>query len=63
MHALHRDLQTKYERAIEEIYRLQSVSLDLTRETEEQEKELIELREIKLEQESKLQLTQEQIRS
>ncbi len=54
MHALHRDLQAKYERALEDIYTLEYTNGVLTKESIEQKKELTELRSDKIENESKI---------
>ncbi len=54
MHALHRDLQAKYDRALEDIYDLEQKVSKLTKENIEQKQELTELRSDKIENESKI---------
>jgi hypothetical protein len=54
MHALHRDLQAKYQRSLEDIFTLEASNVTLSKTTSEQKTELISLRSTKVEHESKL---------
>ncbi len=54
MHSLHRDLQSKYERALEDIYRLEFGSKTVKEKYEIIESEVINLRSLKIEHESKI---------
>lgn len=54
MHALHRDLQAKYQRALEDIYQLESSNALLSRTASEQKSELVTLRSDKVENQSKI---------
>ena len=63
MHSLHRDLQAKYERAIEDIYRLEFKQKVLTEKNDDVEKEVINLRSMKIEHESKITYQEERIKS
>jgi hypothetical protein len=54
MHALHRDLQSKYSRALEDIYNFETSNSQLNKLATEQRVELIVLRSDKVEHESKI---------
>lgn len=54
MHALHRDLQAKYQRSLEDIYQLENQNHTFSKLVSDQKSELIELRSEKVESESKL---------
>jgi len=54
MHALHRDLQSKYQRALEDIYQLETSNSSLNKLAIDQKSELILLRSEKVEKDSKL---------
>lgn len=60
---MHRDLQAKYERALEDIYRLEGGSKNLTEKFELIETEVINLRALKIENESKINYQEERIKS
>lgn len=62
MHALHRDLQAKYQRALEDIYTLEKGNIGLTKLSAEQKAELTVLRAEKVENESKLLYQGERIK-
>lgn len=62
MHALHRDLQAKYQRAIEDIYTLENIKVDLSKLTGEQKSELIHLRSERVESESKILYQSERVK-
>ena len=63
LHSLHRDLQAKYERALEDIFRLDLMSKATVDRNEKMETELIELRSRKIEHESKINYQEERIRT
>ena len=63
LHSLHRDLQAKYERALEDIYRLEGSSKVLTEKFDMMETEVINLRALKIENESKINYQDERIKS
>jgi hypothetical protein len=54
MHALHRDLQCKYQRALEDIYHLETSNSSLNKLVNEQKSELVHLRSDKVEKDSKI---------
>lgn len=54
LHSLHRDLQAKYERAIDDIYRLEFNNKVFSEKNEKMETEVITLRSMKIEHESKI---------
>ena len=54
LHSLHRDLQAKYERALEDIYRLEFGSKAVKEKFDLIEVEVINLRALKIEHESKI---------
>lgn len=54
LHSLHRDLQAKYERAIDDIYRLEFKNKVFSEKNDEMETEVIALRSMKIEHESKI---------
>ena len=54
LHSLHRDLQAKYERSLDDIYKLEQIETSLKERCERYESELVELRSMKIEQESKI---------
>ena len=62
MHALHRDLQAKYERSLEDIYGLEKSNAGLTKLASDQRSELTVLRSEKVENESKLLYQGERIK-
>ena len=63
LHSLHRDLQAKYERALEDIYRLDASSKAMNEKFESMESEVINLRALKIEHESKINYQEERIKS
>lgn len=63
LHSLHRDLQAKYERALEDIYRLNAGSKALNEKFDHMEGEVINLRALKIENESKINYQEERIKS
>lgn len=62
MHALHRDLQAKYQRALEDIYALETSNASLTKTAAEQKTELVALRSEKVEHESKILFLGERVK-
>ena len=62
MHALHRDLQSKYQRALEDIYQLETSNSGLNKLVNDQKGELIHLRSDKVEKDSKLLYQDERIK-
>jgi DNA repair protein SbcC/Rad50 len=62
MHALHRDLQSKYQRALEDIYQLETSNAHLNKLASDQKTELISLRSDKVENESKILYQSERIK-
>ena len=54
LHSLHRDLQAKYERALEDIYNHENSSKMLRDKFDIVESEAINLRSLKIEQEAKI---------
>ena len=63
LHSLHRDLQAKYERALEDIYRLEGSNKALNEKFDILESEVINLRALKIEHESKINYQEERIKS
>ena len=63
LHSLHRDLQAKYERALEDIYRLEFGSKAIKEKYDIIEAEVITLRSLKIEHESKINYQDERIKS
>lgn len=63
LHSLHRDLQAKYERALEDIYNLDMSSKTIKEKYDIIEIEVINLRSLKIEQESKINYQDERIKS
>ena len=62
MHALHRDLQSKYQRALEDIFLLENQNHTFSKLVSEQKAELIELRSEKVENEAKIVYANERIK-
>lgn len=62
LHSLHRDLNSKYNRATEEIYGLEEIQKYNLQNIDEQKKELIMLRSVRIDQETKLAVQDEKIR-
>lgn len=60
---MHRDLQAKYERALEDIYRLEFGSKAIKEKYDIIEAEVITLRSLKIEHESKINYQEERIKS
>lgn len=60
---MHRDLQAKYERALEDIYRLEFSSKATKEKHDLIETEVIDLRSRKIEHESKINYQEERIKS
>ena len=54
LHSLHRDLQAKYERALEDIYRLDFNNRSIQEKYDILESEVVNLRSIRIENESKI---------
>ena len=63
LHSLHRDLQAKYERSLEDIYRLEFGSKTIKEKYDLVEAEVINLRSLKIEHESKINYQEERIKS
>ena len=63
LHSLHRDLQAKYERSLEDIYRLDASSRAMTEKFDTMESEVINLRALRIENESKINYQEERIKS
>lgn len=63
LHSLHRDLQAKYERALEDIYNLEFSGKALREKFDIFEKEVIELRAVKIENDSRIAYLEERIKS
>ena len=63
LHSLHRDLQSKYDRALEDIYRLEFASKTVKEKFDLIESEVINLRSLKIEHESKINYQEERIKS
>ena len=62
LHALHRDLTAKYNRAVEDIFNLEILNKDQAEQIEEHKVELIDLRAKRIEHEAKIQFQEEQIK-
>jgi hypothetical protein len=54
LHALHRDLTAKYNRAVEDIFNLETLNKDQSAQIEVMKTELIDLRAKRIENEAKL---------
>ncbi len=63
LHSLHRDLQAKYERALEDIYLLDFTQKAIKQKYDIIETEVVNLRALKIEQESKINYQEERIKS
>ena len=63
LHSLHRDLQAKYERALDDIYRLEFSQKSTKEKSDLIESEVINLRSLKIEHESKINYQDERIKS
>lgn len=63
MHSVHRDLETKYKRALNELAALQNTNEQLTTKVNSQIDEITELRTIKAENESKILYNEEKLNS
>ena len=62
MHALHRDLQSKYQRSLEDIYHLETSNTQMNKLVNEQKSELVHLRSDKVEATSKILYHEERIK-
>lgn len=62
MHALHRDLQSKYQRALEDIYNVEESNKSFLQIVQQQKSELIDLRTEKVENEAKIAYQEERIK-
>jgi len=62
IHAIHRDLQAKYKRALEDIYHLENTNHSNSVTLQAQKAELIELRSEKVENESKIAYQAERVK-
>ena len=63
LHSMHRDLQAKYERALEDIHRLEFVNRATKEKYDICEAELIQLRSLKIEHEAKITYLDERIKN
>ena len=62
MHALHRDLETKYDRACQEIVQFEQNKKQLASILQEQKTQIVDLQSQKIDHESKIVYQQERIR-
>lgn len=62
LHALHRDLQSRYERATEEIFQLEKTTAENKVTIETQKEELVDLRTLKIEQETQISYFTEKLK-
>lgn len=63
MHSLHRDLQAKYDRSLDDIYHVTNEKNELKEKCAKLEAELVNLRSIKIENDAKIAYMDERIRS
>lgn len=61
LHALHRDLGAKYDRATEEIFNLEKINAEQNAQMVLQKNELVELRALKVENQSKISFLDERM--